>query len=861
MSLRARILLTVIGLFVAAVIPTIGILTLTARQAISEQTEADGIRLARLLATSAAVAVQDPLTMSAPTGSRAGARVAQLVNEVVADSKVDAIWIVDVDLHSIAFGAGEEAEVSESLGDIDLNSLRTVMIDGSTDHYYDGSVLKASAPIVSPDGRVVGATLVALPMDRTQDALERQRQLALMVAAWTLGIALVVAMILAQRVTGPVARLTAASTAVLANRFEPGSLFDIAMRKDELGWLAHVFQRMAMEVRGREQHLREAEDALRRANEELEAKVLERTRELARTVYELQGLAEVSRVVSSTLDLDRVLKSIVVNAVQLSNGDAGTLFEYDEDRDRFIPRANHAITQTLARALDEEQASPDQAVIRRAAKTQEIVQVHDTLADAQLTEAETRVESNFRALLAVPLLREDHIVGGLIVRRTDPGEFPTDTIRILQTFAAQSVLAIQNARLYREIEEKGRELALANQHKSEFLANMSHELRTPLNAILSYSQLVREELEDAGHHEFAPDLEKIHAAGRHLLELINEILDLSKIEAGKMTLYLETFDIAALVRDAVLLVQPLVEKNGNLLRVDCPADIGAMHADLTKVRQTLFNLLSNASKFTEHGTIFLTVKRDMVGGDPWITMAVEDTGIGMTPAQVGKLFTAFTQADASTTRRYGGTGLGLAISRHFCRMMGGDIAVESEPGRGSTFTVRLPMAVKDPTETPAALPRSSRPSSADGQPTILVVDDDPTVLDLTRRFLAPEGYHIVGASSGNEGIQLARELRPAAITLDVLMPGVDGWTVLSTLKSDPVLATIPVIMITVVDERVMGYALGAADYLSKPIDRERLQGSVKAVIGKLGADAETPLVEVRELISAAVGRTPESTRA
>ncbi len=609
---------------------------------------------------------------------------------------------------------------------------------------------------------------------------------------------------------------------MLANRFEPDSLFDVAMRKDELGWLAHVFQRMALEVRGREMHLREAEDALRKANEELEAKVQSRTRELARTVYELQGLAEVSQVVSSTLDLDRVLESIVVHAVQLSNADAGTLLEYDEVRDRFIARANHAATETLARALDAEQGMPDQAVIRRAAQTQAIVQVHDTLADEHLSEAEVRVESNFRALLAVPLLREDHIVGGLIVRRTDPGDFPPETIRLLQTFAAQSVLAIQNARLFREIEEKGQEIALANQHKSEFLANMSHELRTPLNAILSYSQLVQEELEDAGIEEYAADLQKIHAAGRHLLDLINEILDLSKIEAGKMTLYLETFDVASLVRDAVVLVQPLVEKNGNLLRVECPADIGTMHADLTKVRQTLFNLLSNASKFTEHGTIFLTVKREAVGGAPWITMSVEDTGIGMTPAQIGKLFTAFTQADASTTRRYGGTGLGLAISRHFCQMMGGDISVESELGRGSTFTVRLPVYVEDPIDTPAALPQSGRRNSPDGRPTVLVIDDDATVHDLMTRFLAPDGYHIVGASSGEEGIRLARELHPTAITLDVLMPGEDGWSVLSALKSDPDLANIPVIMITIMDERPMGYALGAAEYLSKPIDRDRL---------------------------------------
>ncbi len=822
MSLRTRILLTVIGLVVAAVVPTVVVLALTTRQAILDQTEADGTRTARLLANSAAVAVQDPAAVTAGTPTRGSARLTQLVNELVAGGSVAAIWIVDDEMRIIATGAGDEVDVPRPLGPVDINSLRSVMIAGGTDSYPEGSFLKASAPMYAPDGRVLGATMVALPTEHIQEILDRQRQLALIVATWALGIALLVSMILARRITGPVARLTAASSAVLANRFEPDSLFDVAMRKDELGWLAHVFQRMALEVRGREMHLKDAEEALRRANEELEAKVQARTRELARTVYEVQGLAEVGQVVSSTLDLDRVLESIVVHAVQLSNADAGTLLEFDPERERFLVRANHAVTQTLARALEGEGGLAEQSIMRRAALGQQIVQVADVLADDLLAEGEVRVESNFRALLAVPLLREDNIVGGLIVRRTDPGEFPPDSIRLLQMFAAQSVLAIQNAHLYQEIEEKGREIGLANQHKSEFLANMSHELRTPLNAILSYSQLVQEELEDIGNTEFAADLQKIHSAGRHLLDLINEILDLSKIEAGKMTLYLESFDVSSLIQDTVSLVRPLTEKNGNLLRVDCPQQIGSMHADLIKVRQTLFNLLSNASKFTEQGTIFLTVKREVEEGEPWITMAVEDTGIGMTPEQLARLFEAFTQADASTTRRYGGTGLGLAISRHFCQMMGGDITVDSRPGHGSTFTVRLPVHVEDPTATPTAPLLAKLEVATDGRPTILVIDNDPTVHELVGRFLEPDGYQILHATDGDEGFKIARQFHPAAITLDVLMPGTDGWGVLSALKSDSDLAGITVIMMTIVDERPMGYALGASEYLSKPIDRDRL---------------------------------------
>ena len=362
---------------------------------------------------------------------------------------------------------------------------------------------------------------------------------------------------------------------------------------------------------------------------------------------------------------------------------------------------------------------------------------------------------------------------------------------------------------------------MADRHKSEFLANMSHELRTPLNAIIGYSEMLQEDAADLGAEQFTADLRKINAAGKHLLELINAVLDLSKIEAGKMELYLESFDVAELVRDITAVIQPLAGKNGNRLDLDCPDAIGSMRADLTKVRQALFNLLSNACKFTERGTVSLAVAREPVDGQEWIAFGVQDTGIGMTPEQLAKLFEAFTQADASTTRRFGGTGLGLAISRQFCRMMGGDITVESESGRGSTFTIRLPAQVAEAVEEPPRPP--SRPRRAPpGIGTVLVIDDEPAVRDLMQRFLAKEGFRVVTAAGGEEGLRRARELRPDAITLDVMMPGMDGWAVLSALKADPDTADIPVVMLTIVDDKNLGFALGAADYLTKPIDRERL---------------------------------------
>jgi len=369
----------------------------------------------------------------------------------------------------------------------------------------------------------------------------------------------------------------------------------------------------------------------------------------------------------------------------------------------------------------------------------------------------------------------------------------------------------------------------ANRAKSTFLANMSHELRTPLNAVIGYSEMLREEVADAGKPELVPDLDRIHGAGKHLLALINDILDLSKIEAGKMDLFMEEFPVAHLVGDVVSTIEPLMEQNRNHLSVEC-TDEGTMRADLTRVRQVLFNLLSNASKFTQDGSVSLRVSRES-GEREELVFVVADTGIGMTPGQLEGLFQPFTQADASTTRRYGGTGLGLTISRRICQMMGGDIAVSSEPGRGSRFTARIPARVADPrahadreNEPPvfADVPSLPPVGATQAGPHVLVIDDDPTARDLLRRILLKEGFRVRLAENGAEGVRLAREQRPDVITLDLLMPGMDGWAVMNQLKADPETSDVPVILVTMTDEQRMGFALGAADYMTKPIDPDRL---------------------------------------
>ncbi|MBV8613276.1 MAG: response regulator, partial [Acetobacteraceae bacterium] len=379
----------------------------------------------------------------------------------------------------------------------------------------------------------------------------------------------------------------------------------------------------------------------------------------------------------------------------------------------------------------------------------------------------------------------------------------------------------------------------ANRAKSTFIANMSHELRTPLSAVIGYTEMLEEELEDLGQPYLMEDLAKITANARHLLSLINDVLDISKIEAGRMTVAAEPFEVGEMLREIVAAAEPLVQKNENQLVLDLAEELGAAHTDQVKVKQCLLNLLGNAAKFTEKGTITLRARREARDGRDWLVFVVRDTGIGMTAAQLGKLFQRFTQADESTTRQFGGTGLGLSITRAFCQMMGGDVRVESEPGRGSAFTLDIPAMLEDGAKDAAPTGASIAPGAEPGD-CVLVIDDDPAARELLTRFLHREGFQSRTAVDGRAGLALARALRPRVVLLDVEMPHVDGWSVLHAIRSDPDLADTPVVMVSVVNEQGLGYALGATDYLVKPIEWDRL----KAIMDRYRAEGSVDVLVV-----------------
>ncbi len=546
-----------------------------------------------------------------------------------------------------------------------------------------------------------------------------------------------------------------------------------------------------------------------------------RTHALTRSVEELQALGKISQAVNSSLDLHEVLTTIVIHAVQLSGTDVGSIYQFDEATQGFTLRAAHGLSEELMQSIRQTPLTLRETVMGQAALKREPVQLPDLLNGPADPLREVMVRAGFRAMLAVPLLRENRIVGALVVRRKAPGHFPRKTVQLLQTFASQSVLAIENARLFQEVEEKNRQLQVASQHKSEFLASMSHELRTPLNAIIGFSEVLLEQMFGDLNAKQGEYLQDILSSGRLLLDLINDILDLSKVEAGRMELERGHVFLPEALESSLTVVRERASRHRITLGLDIDPEIGIIEADERKIKQILFNLLSNAVKFTpDGGRVDVTTR--LVDGE--VHVAVRDTGIGITPEDQEHIFESFQRARHTPAHKQEGTGLGLTLSKRFVEMHGGCIWLESQVGIGSTFTFTLPVqrtSVVEEVIAPEARAAES-PRAEGGGATVLLVEDDPYSVELLTLYLNGAGFTVAVAQDGEQGLALAHRLCPAAIILDILLPGVDGWEFLHRAKSDPSISHIPVIIISMLDEPGKGFAMGAADYLVKPVSRDKL---------------------------------------
>ena len=577
---------------------------------------------------------------------------------------------------------------------------------------------------------------------------------------------------------------------------------------------------------------------------ETEAALREKT-ELLQLTQAITAAANEATNVEATMQLalDRVCEHTgwpIGHALLLAEGSAAELVPsrlwHLDDVERFDPFRQATMTTRFA---------PGVGLPGRVLASGEPEWITDVAKVTISPRATTAAELGVKGGIALPVLIGKQVVA-VLEFLSDKAVEPYETLlEVLADIGVELGRVFERSRAEEQLRRSKEVAEEATQAKSAFLANMSHELRTPLNAVIGITEMLQEDAEDLGQDDFIEPLGRIGGAGKQLLHLINEVLDLSKIEAGKIELHLEDFEIAELIHEVAKTGEPLAEKNGNKLVVSCPEDIGTIRGDLTRVRQVILNLVSNACKFTEQGEVRLEVARRAGTGGERISVAVADTGIGLEPEQLDKLFKEFSQADSSTTRKYGGTGLGLAISRRLCHLMGGDIAVASEPGVGSTFTIELPAVIVGDVKVVAdvaAEPVIPPKNATVGGNTVLVIDDDETARDVMRRFLAREGFDVVTARDGEEGLKLAAELDLAVITLDVLMPGIDGWDVLKRLQANPGLASIPVIMLTILDEKNKGLALGASDYMTKPIDRRRL-GTILAKYRGQGTGDQVLIVE------------------
>jgi signal transduction histidine kinase/ActR/RegA family two-component response regulator len=551
---------------------------------------------------------------------------------------------------------------------------------------------------------------------------------------------------------------------------------------------------------------------------ELEARGLEleaRSAELARKVGELEALRKVGEVVNSSLDVANVLATIAKHAVRISATDGGSIMEYDEAGRCFLVRSVYQTDPSVIERLQVTRIHLDETLVGRAAKLGQPLAVTD-LRDAELDpHLAVLYDAGWRSLVAVPLLRDGQIVGSLVVRRKRPGEFSAETLALLEMFADQSTLALLNAQLYRELKRRSAELEVASRHKSEFLASMSHELRTPLNAVLGFSEVLLEQMFGEVNERQEEYLRDIHSSGKHLLELLNEILDLSKVEAGRMELQYSTFALRDLLDNTAAMLRERAAVHDIDLHVEVGPGIDEVYADELRLKQVVLNLITNAVKFTDDGgSVVVCANRS--GAEIQIT--VTDTGRGIPPEDRERIFESFQQGGRGASREEG-TGLGLTLSRKIVELLGGRMWLDSKVGVGSTFGFSLRSREIMDRPGPAKRPLGD----------VVVIEDDRPSLDLITAYLSGAALRVTTAGDGQTGLDAVRRVRPAAVLLDIRLPGIDGWAVLEALKSEPETKDIPVIIVSIVDERSRGTALGAAAYLVKPVSRDALLDALAAV--------------------------------
>jgi signal transduction histidine kinase/ActR/RegA family two-component response regulator len=549
--------------------------------------------------------------------------------------------------------------------------------------------------------------------------------------------------------------------------------------------------------------------------------------ELARKVGELEALRNVGEAVSSSLDVDHVLSTIAMHAVELSGTSGGSIMEYDDSERRFVVRSVYQTSPEVVERLRGVRIDIDSTLVGRAAKERRPLAVPDLSTVDLDPHLQILFDDGWRSVVAVPMLREEKIIGSLVVRRKSTGGFTEETLDLLETFASQSALALLNAQLFTTLQERSAELEVVSRHKSEFLASMSHELRTPLNAVLGFSEVLLERMFGDINERQEEYLRDIHGSGKHLLELLNEILDLSKVEAGQMELELTSLDVPAVLEYAASMLRERATAHSIDLRVELGEGLGAVEADELRFKQVVLNLVSNAVKFTPDGGS-VVIRAAEVGTDLHVT--VTDTGVGVPVEDRERIFESFQQGGRGASREEG-TGLGLTLSRRIVELFGGRMWLVSEVGAGSTFGFSIP--------TRRTSGEIQREGQAQASASIVVIEDDRASSDLLTAYLSGAALRVTTARDGQSGLDAVRRDRPSAVLLDIRLPGVDGWAVLQELKSEADTKDIPVIVVSIVDERSRGAAMGAAAYMVKPVSRDDLLTALAAV-GILVPAADTP---------------------